>query len=100
MKCIEQYQVCDGQSDCTDGSDEMDCPAAAVSANSASLVCRLGSKLCKDGSDCIMYSHLCDGEVDCKDGSDEEGCDLQCDPGLIRTSFLFTWEQLNSAFHF
>lgn len=75
--------MCDGRSDCTDGSDETDCPAAAVPKTAAALNCRLGSKLCKDGSDCVMHTHVCDGEVDCKDGSDEEGCDLQCNPGQM-----------------
>ena len=28
-ECIESYLVCDGEFDCTDGSDEFSCPAAA-----------------------------------------------------------------------
>jgi len=83
---------CDGYPDCTDGSDEWNCPT---------FKCRNGSTVpldavcdnysdCSDGSDelgcptftcrnglTIPQDHRCDGNVDCTDGSDELGCPSQ-----------------------
>lgn len=56
-------------------------------SKTTTLKCRLGSKACRDGSECVLLSHVCDGEKDCRDGSDEEGCE-QCQEGEYDDTFF------------
>ncbi|XP_073685377.1 uncharacterized protein [Garra rufa] len=55
-----------------------------VASASLPLKCPLGSKPCRDGKECVLYSHVCDGEKDCKDGSDERNCVRKCKKGQFQ----------------
>ncbi|XP_012940301.1 very low-density lipoprotein receptor isoform X2 [Aplysia californica] len=63
-RCINIAWKCDGDDDCHDNSDELDCPATTCSENSFQ---------CTSGK-CIPHRWTCDQFDDCKDGlkSDED----------------------------
>lgn len=71
-RCIPDRWKCDGDHDCNDKSDEMNCPTTRKS------LCSNQEFTCKDNSgECIHIAWHCDGDVDCSDGSDEpDGCKL------------------------
>ncbi|XP_059511622.1 basement membrane-specific heparan sulfate proteoglycan core protein isoform X10 [Stegostoma tigrinum] len=64
-QCIPRDYLCDGERDCTDGSDELDCGAPSP--------CEPNEFMCKNGR-CALKLWRCDGDNDCMDNSDEEYC--------------------------
>ena len=86
--------ICDGASDCADGSDELGCSKTVSHSNnfididfhsliSNNLCIYSAVQHCGDGvrcgDECVDATWLCDGKQDCRDGSDEENCgNLTC----------------------
>ncbi|XP_048384041.1 very low-density lipoprotein receptor isoform X2 [Stegostoma tigrinum] len=80
-RCIPAVWKCDGDEDCSDGSDEAAC---------AKKTCGASDFVCHDGH-CVPSRWQCDGDADCEDGSDEspEVChmrtcrvnEVSCSPG-------------------
>merc|ERR1711934_173229 len=86
-QCIETDWVCDTESDCTDGSDEANCPSDC--SGSHQLKCGNGK--------CISKEFQCDGDNDCGDNTDEQDChkvdcpagEIQCDNYLcVETTWI------------
>ncbi|CAL1527038.1 unnamed protein product [Lymnaea stagnalis] len=65
-ECIPQIFYCDSGRDCTDGSDEVNCPAGCTSEHEFE---------CLNGR-CVSKAFICDGDNDCGDLSDETDCHL------------------------
>ncbi|KAJ9575286.1 hypothetical protein L9F63_025769, partial [Diploptera punctata] len=65
--CVDRTSLCDGVSNCADGSDEQhsSCTKPTTHGN-----CKSDEYRCDSGR-CIDGTLLCDGLKDCDDGSDE-----------------------------
>ncbi|XP_061114862.1 basement membrane-specific heparan sulfate proteoglycan core protein-like isoform X3 [Conger conger] len=64
-ECIPRDYLCDGERDCTDGSDELKCGTPSP--------CEPNEFKCQNGR-CALKLWRCDGDNDCGDNSDESYC--------------------------
>ena len=79
--CIHKTWLCDGDTDCPDGSDE------SVQICGTSQKCRSDQFTCDNGA-CIPGHLQCSGNPECSDGSDEKMCSkfisfLNCQKRLL-----------------
>ncbi|XP_077601200.1 low-density lipoprotein receptor-related protein 2-like [Stigmatopora nigra] len=114
-ECVLFIHLCDGENDCTDGSDEEECSSTCEHDQfqcAHGKMCIEKSQVCDDvpqcqdrsdeqkcsksdeecahycdsGNSCLPKSFLCDGEIDCYDGTDETNCVKDCSPSEFRCS--------------
>ncbi|XP_069783747.1 very low-density lipoprotein receptor-like [Narcine bancroftii] len=69
-ECVSFEYLCDGDKDCPDGSDEMNC---------SELCDEPDAFQCQEGITCIQGHLRCDGITQCPDESDEINCFQQSD---------------------
>ena len=80
-RCILKSWACDGDNDCHDGSDEVNCTSTTPSPSRPPFIpifpiggnCSGAMFECANRN-CVPFWWKCDGQDDCGDGSDELAC--------------------------
>lgn len=88
--CVPLSDRCNGYPDCSDGSDEQNCPTLPPPTSTERpylpITCAIGQRPCLSGNQCIYSQQWCNNRVDCNDLSDEAHC------SKLRSSEWFPWK--------
>nr|XP_022328442.1 uncharacterized protein LOC111127521 [Crassostrea virginica] len=78
-QCIDKLWQCNGDPDCNDQSDEINC------TTNDTMLCSVDTEWeCHTGEQCINKFWKCDGDEDCLDASDELHCNTTCRPDQFK----------------
>jgi hypothetical protein len=78
--CYRLEDRCDGDHQCIDKSDELNCDPWLCNSNNGTFLCNNGK--------CVYEQWVCDGTNDCDDGSDEINCPTPFTRRVITTAVL------------
>ena len=78
--CYRLEDRCDGDHQCIDKSDELNCDPWFCNSDNGTFLCNNGR--------CVYEQWVCDGANDCDDGSDEANCPTPFTRRVITTAVL------------
>ncbi|VDM56665.1 unnamed protein product [Angiostrongylus costaricensis] len=92
-ECVKADYICDGEPDCRDRSDELNCPTMRQ--------CEPNEFKCQNQR-CVQKMWLCDGDDDCGDNSDERDCGVHSPGEMCKKTEFQCHDQrqcVPSSFH-